>query len=333
MNRQRTLGRMPRRELVPESGLFVSRLGLGLLTMGPLQRNRRLQAGRRLVDLAFSLGINLFDTAEYYRNYSYLKGTAVARQGPEVGGMGSTVLVSRSYAATYEGMRRSLARACAATGRRMIDVFMLHEQESALTLRGHEPALKCLVDAREQGLIRYIGVSTHHVAGVLAAARRPEIDLISPVYNIEGWGIVDGTVDEMSRAISEARRWGKGVYAIKALAGGHLIPRWQESLDFVLANDDIAAVVVGMASAAEVLLNVGYVCDQDVDPQAKRFVRKISRRLIIDEGCDQCGCCIERCPQRALYTDQNGRIVCSQARCVLCGYCAGVCRRGAIKVV
>ena len=52
--------------------------------------------------------------------------------------------------------------------------------KSPATLRGHAPALEYLVEAKERGLVEAVGISTHTVAGVRAAAAHPQIEIISP---------------------------------------------------------------------------------------------------------------------------------------------------------
>ncbi|WP_446916691.1 aldo/keto reductase, partial [Klebsiella pneumoniae] len=69
-----------------------------------------------------------------------------------------------------------------------IDIFMLHEQESLLTLKGHKGALNRLVELKEAGYIRAIGISTHFIGCVNATALFPEIEVIHPIINRRGVG-------------------------------------------------------------------------------------------------------------------------------------------------
>ncbi|HZE21564.1 MAG TPA: hypothetical protein VE082_05880, partial [Desulfobaccales bacterium] len=54
------------------------------------------------------------------------------------------------------------------------------------------PTLEALLAARDKGLVRMVGMSTHTVAGVLDAVRHPEMDVIHPLINLKGMGIIDG---------------------------------------------------------------------------------------------------------------------------------------------
>jgi hypothetical protein len=68
-----------------------------------------------------------------------------------------------------------------------------------------------------------VGISSHTIQSVRDAARHPEIDVIHPLINLKGMGIIDGTADEMLHAIQEAHSAGKFVYAMKSLAGGNFV--------------------------------------------------------------------------------------------------------------
>src|SRR5659263_652186 len=55
------------------TGITVSRLCFGSLTIGPLQANLPIAEGAGVIAEALKLGVNFIDTAQYYRTYSYIK--------------------------------------------------------------------------------------------------------------------------------------------------------------------------------------------------------------------------------------------------------------------
>ena len=229
---------------------MVSRFCFGTLTIGPWQANLPLPEGAALIRRALEAGVNFIDTAELYRTYDYIRLALGAWPEP-------VVIATKSYAVSARQMEESLAAAQRGLNRDQVEVFLLHEQESALTLRGHGDALRVLVRAKEQGIIKAIGISTHCVAGVRAAITHPEIDVIHPLVNVAGLGIADGTREEMVQAISEARAVGKGVYLMKPLGGGNLLPRAVEALQYaVTAPAD--AVAVGVKTAAELDFDLSF---------------------------------------------------------------------------
>jgi aryl-alcohol dehydrogenase-like predicted oxidoreductase len=308
-----------------QTGIKVSRLCFGALTIGPLQAALPVSSGAAVIRRALEAGVNFIDTAEYYRTYTYIY--EAIRDWP-----GEVIIASKSYAYTREGMRQSLEEALRALHRDYIDIFLLHEQESALTIRGHWEAVEYLLSAREKGMVRAIGISTHSVEGVRAAARVPEFDIIHPLINMAGIGILGGTREDMLAAIDEAAAFGKGIYGMKALGGGHLIPRVQEALAFVLSIPHLASVAVGMRTVAEVDFNVAVFSGLPLSAALRERVGRQRRRLHIEDWCRGCGRCVERCGAGALFL-HAGRVRVDHSRCRLCGYCGAVCPDFCIKVI
>ncbi|MGQ9557719.1 MAG: aldo/keto reductase [Desulfurispora sp.] len=307
-----------------QTGLTVSRLCFGALTIGPLQAALPLAEGVRVLEAALDGGVNFIDTAELYQTYAYIR-QAVRRRRQSV------IIASKSYAYTYEGMRRSVEKALTELGTDYVDIFLLHEQEEQ-TIRGHWPAVEFLLDAVAAGYVRCIGISTHSVAAVRAAAVIPEIQVIHPIFNRAGVGIKDGTPAEMLAAIQLAVDRGKGIYAMKALGGGHLLGDVPAALEFVLGRPEIAAVAVGMQSTAEVECNLALFSGRPVPERLLRQLRHTRRRLLVEDWCQGCGRCVAACSAGALQL-VDGRAVVDRERCRLCGYCGAACPEMCLKII
>ncbi len=307
------------------TGIRVSRLCVGTLTMGPLQANIGVECGAELIRHAIDRGVFFFDTAELYGTYGHLRR---AMQGiPRE----SVVIASRCYAYTYDGMRRSLERALAELGTDYIDIFGLHEQESRLTLRGHADAIQCLLDAKQEGLIRAAGVSTHTVEVVRAVSEMREIDVVHPIFNKRGIGIIDGNTAEMADAIQAASRRGAGVYSMKPLGGGHLLREAPEAIRWVLAHESVHSMAIGVKSCDELDADVAIASGLEVSDEVLRYLAG-EKHLLIEEWCSKCGACVKSCRHGALKLGAD-RAEVDANKCVLCGYCVAYCRDFCIKVV
>lgn len=305
------------------TGIVVSRMCFGSLTIGPLQANLPVSEGADLLRHAFDLGVNFVDTAEAYRNYPYLKAALVGR--PDV------VVATKTYAYTAEGAEESLHRAIEGLGRSWVDLFLLHEQE-ALTLDGHRPALEYFLRAKERGLVRAVGFSTHSVAAVRKGLGLSDVDVIHPLLNREGLGLTDGDAAGMIAAVSEAHATGKGIYAMKALGGGHFYAGAEAALRAVADQPFVDSVAVGVRTPQEIEFDWLTIRGLPVPEGLRLKVRGVPRRLFIEEWCQGCGECVKRCSHGALSL-REGRAVVDHRRCVLCGYCAAACRDFCLKVV
>ncbi len=299
---------------------MVSRLCFGSLTIGPLQTNMSPAEGAALIEYAAERGVNFLDTAELYDNYAHI--ARALRAFPDL------VIATKSYAYDRETAQRSLEKALRGIGRDYVDIMMLHEQESAHTLRGHGEALEYWQEMQEKGYIGHLGISTHHIAAVRAALAQDRIEVIHPIINITGLGIQDGSRAEMEAALRDAKRAGKGIYGMKPLGGGHFIAKRQEAFAYALSREYLSAIAVGMQNREEIDYNIALFSGET--PDEATAIKK--RQLWIQDYCEGCGACVAACAQRALGLRENRAYVDSE-KCVLCGYCAPVCPLFCIKVL
>ena len=306
------------------SGLLVSPLALGTLTMGPLQKNLPPERGAELILYAAEKGINLFDTAQYYDTYRPLR--LALRRRPEL------LISTKSYAYDRAGAQEAFDQARRELDMDVIPIFLLHEQEDRLTLKGHREAFDFYLEQKAKGNILAVGFSTHRVAAVDYAPRYPGVDVIFPLINQTGVGIPDGSRDDMAQAIRRAHLGGIGVYAMKPLGGGHLIADPAAAFAYLRDLGCVDTVCVGVQSEAEIDVDIRLMAGEAPDPAALAQTRRAPRRLMIHDYCRGCGKCVARCRQGALRIE-NGRCVCDPSRCVRCGYCAPVCEDFCIKVI
>lgn len=304
-------------------GPEVSEVCFGSLAISPLQGKVTVQEGVKLLQYAFEQGINWVDTAEIYDNYPQI---ALALQGyPEVR------VVSKSYAVTASEMHSSLEKARKALRRETLDIFLLHEQESVHTLRGHAGAWEELQEAKSRGLVQWIGISTHAIAGVKAGALQPGLDIIHPLLNYQGLGIIDGNLQGMLEALAFAAELGIGIYAMKVLGGGHLAMDAEKALAFVRSIKGVQAMALGMSSRDEIDFNLSALTGLEISQELRSKLKLQKRRLFIADWCEGCGRCLSACPQGALYLEQKVKV--NQEACILCGYCGRVCLHFCLKIV
>lgn len=307
------------------TGIKVSRLCFGSLTIGPLQANMSIDEGSNVIAAAFERGVNFIDTAELYKTYPYICKAIKGRRQ-------DIVISTKSYAYTKDGAEQSLMKALDEMNTDYIDIFSLHEQESEHTIRGHYDAIEYLIKAKEKGLIRSIGISTHAIAAVKASAKYREIEVIHPIINKAGLGIIDGSIEEMLDAVANVSKEGKGIYAMKALGGGNLLKQSNECFDFVLSKPYIDSVAVGMQSIAEVINNIMVFEGQEAAESIKNELKQKTRKLIVDFWCTGCGSCTEKCGQKAIKVI-NGKAVVDNKKCILCGYCSAHCPNFCLKII
>ena len=310
---------MMKQTILGNTGIKVSRAGFGVLPMGPSQLALPVEDGAAVLRYALERGFNFVDTAQYYRTYPYI------RKALEGDDFKDVVLCSKSLCSDYEGMMEAIAEAEQELGR-PADIFLMHEVRSG-QLEERAGAWQALVDAKSRGLVRAIGLSTHHVDVTQAAAAMPELDVVFPLINCAGIGIRRGdafaTKEEMMEAIAECHKAGKGIFSMKAFGGGSLTGHYQEALDYVFSKDEIDSVMIGFGKISEVDDLLSYL-DGSMD---KSYNPDISKKKVYinQEDCEGCGACKAACPAGAIFYNENGLAEVNHEICLTCGYCSPVC--------
>ncbi|MTI66450.1 MAG: 4Fe-4S dicluster domain-containing protein [Firmicutes bacterium] len=308
------------------TNIKVSRLCFGSLTISPLQANFSYEKGAELIKYAYDKGINFIDTAEIYNNYGHIRKALEKIKRKDL------VIATKSYSYSKETAKSSLNKALKELNTDYIDIFLLHEQESEHTIRGHYEAIEYFMKCKEKGIIKAIGISTHNIKGVKAFNKYDELDIVHPIINKSSIGIQDGNKEEMIKEINKAYRNNKGIYAMKPLGGGHLIKEVEKSFNYVKNIDTINSIAIGMQSKLEINANISLINEGYIPERIKEKISKKKRKLHIADWCQGCGKCVNACTHGGIKIINN-KAVAVLENCVFCGYCGRICPEFCIKVI
>ncbi len=310
---------------VGNTGLQVSRLCFGTLQLGPMLSQLPLIQAVELLIYAFERNINAFDTAKTFRSRDLLAGAF--RNNPDV------VIIDKSPARTYEEMERDIAESLVELDREEADIFLLYDVRSREDFTMRQGAWDYLKEAKEMGLVKAIGLSTHTVEVAELASELHEVDFVQVAFNLTGAGILDGDKAAMERAMGKLKDAGKTVCVIKPLAGGMLTrDMWQEALEFLFSHPLVDCVCVGMTTHEEVDANCALANAEVLGSDLRQSLNEMKRKLVILDWCNGCEACIPVCPTKALYMHAGfAKVV--QERCDWCGKCGPVCPEQAIFLI
>lgn len=315
-----------RRIPLGRSGLAIHPLVFGTLPMGPLQANLAPRDGGRLIRHALEAGVTLLDTAELYGSYPHIRAALDGYRG-------DVLVATKTHAPDAVTARAHIEKALRELGRDKLDIVHLHAARLADPFRDRAEVLDLLLALQQEGKIGLVGMSSHYVSAIRKAIDHPEIAVLHPLINRTGRGILDGTADDMAAAIAAAARAGKGIYAMKALAGGNLIASARESLVYVRDLPGVHAVALGMLSTPEIDANLAFFEGRPVAAECWQQLEGRHRQLrIMAQFCKGCGACMTACPEGGLHMS-DGRAVVDPDSCVLCGYCAAACPEFIIRVI
>lgn len=311
--------------ILGNTGMEVTELCFGALPIGPLQKNLTVEESADIIAMALENGVTFVDTAQMYRTYPPIK-QALQRTGLR------PVIASKSTAASYEEMEAAINEALTGMGVDYIDIFHIHAAKAAPDVfQVRKGALQCLLDYKAKGIIKAVGISTHNVKLVEAAAERSEIDIVFPLINKAGRGIMNGTAEDMLRAMDLCRKKGKGLYLMKVLGGGTLIDDYKACVEYARNLPGSYPIALGMVSRDELVYNLRYFNDEKV---IEDIAVKNKKRFTVMQGvCLNCGKCIEGCHSDAVGFNAAGKAEIDQSKCIQCGYCVASCPHFAIRAV
>ena len=118
--------------------------------MGPLQKNIPAKAGAEIILRALNGGVNFIDTAQLYQTYEPIR-LALKKTSLR------PIIVSKSMALDYAGMRAAVEEGLQAMEIDYIDIFHLHaarvpEDENVFAKRSG--AWQALLDCKKEGRIK-----------------------------------------------------------------------------------------------------------------------------------------------------------------------------------
>jgi predicted aldo/keto reductase-like oxidoreductase len=288
------------------TGLQVSIVGFGGTWISQLTMDNAVNVVRR----AFELGINYFDTAKLDGDSEKKIGVALKDVRDEC--ILATKTASRTKSGSLVDFKNSLNRM--KTDR--LDLIQLHGIDDEKTLqKAMSPAgsLEMCKKARSEGLVDFIGITSHKPEVLVKAIETNEFDTVLVPLNIV-------TRQALENLIPRAKELDIGVAIMKPLSaktsklitclynpslsllsdepelrnllGQNKDSRVRSALGFVLSQD-VSVVVTGLRSVEEVEIasKVGNEYNRLTEEEKKRF-----QVMFSDKHCRDCALCLP-CPQ------------------------------------
>lgn len=208
MARKKTSGKIEKRAL-GRTGEMLSIIGFG----GIVVMNATAEESSKVVSEAIEAGINYFDVAPSYGNAELMLGPALEPYRKDV------FLACKTGKRTKAEARAELEQSL----RNMrTDHFDLYQHHAVTTLEdvdillGPGGAMETFVEARKEGLIKYIGFSAHSVEAAMALMDRFDFDTILFPFNYATWN--SGNFGP--QVLARAKEKNMGILALKAMARG-----------------------------------------------------------------------------------------------------------------
>jgi aryl-alcohol dehydrogenase-like predicted oxidoreductase len=205
------------KRILGKTGLEVSVLGFGGIVLNEMEQ----RDANNLVAEVVDRGINFFDVGPTY-------GNAQERLGPALEPYRNRVVLAcktepdQSKEEVWADIRNSLKL----LKTDYFDIYQLHAADTPEHLEkalGPGGALEAIIEAREQGLVRYIGFSSHYEESAIKLMKQFDFDTVIFPINWSCWL----STGFGRKVLEEAEKRNLGRLAIKALA----LRNWNEDED------------------------------------------------------------------------------------------------------
>ena len=266
------------------TGLTVSAIGMGCVQIASSRTDVAVEIVRR----ALALGITYFDVARAYGDAEIKLGLALEEARDEVP-RESVVLSSKTSGRTHDDAWRQVNESLERLRTGYVDNCHLHAIRTGDDMEqrlGPGGALEALLEARDQGLIRHLGISSHRSDAALAALERFDFDVVLIPMNVV-------EREPLDALIPLCRERDVAVTVMKPLATG-LLPA-SLALKWLL-NQPVASIVPGITTLEELEEDaaVGHAPHALTDEEVRQ-VEEV-RRSLEHVRCRICAGC-RPCPQ------------------------------------
>lgn len=234
------------------TGIQVSIVGFGGTWISQLSMDEAVKVVRR----AFELGINYFDTAKLDGDSEEKIGVALKAVRDEC--ILATKTASRTKSESLADFKTSLHRL--KTDR--LDLIQLHGIDDEKTLRkaiGSGGSLEMCKKARSEGLVDYIGITSHKPLLLIKALETNEFDTILVPLNVV-------TQQALEELIPLAKELGIGVAIMKPLSAktSKLVTCLYKPSLSLLSDEPELKALLGENTSSMVRNALNFVLSQDV---------------------------------------------------------------------
>ncbi len=306
---------------------MVSRVGFGAL---PIQRIS-LEEAAYLLRKAYDNGINFFDTARGYTDSEEKIGYALSDVRPNI------IIATKSHAKDKKTLFENLETSLKNLKTDYIDIYQLHNPPELPDPDDPDGLYSGLLEARQKGMIRFIGITNHRLNVAMDA-------VTSGLYDTIQFPLSSLSSDEDVKLVKEAGKYDIGFIAMKPLSGG-LITRVAATFAFLSQFDNVVPIW-GIQRKWEL---DEFIRLENNPPALDDNMWKVieqDRKELQGAFCRGCGYCLpcpadipipfaarmslllKRAPYQGYLSDEWNERMERIERCTGCGHCRAHCPYG-----
>lgn len=257
-----------------KTNLEVNKNGFGAL---PIQR-RNMEDSIEILTTAYENGIDFYDTARFYTDSEEKLGKAFEDVRDNI------YLASKTAAETPEDFWGDLETSLKELKTDYLDLYQ-HHNISFCPKEG-DALHEAMVEAKNQGLIKHIGITTHKITIAHEA-------LDSGLYETLQYPFSYLSGSEELELVEKCRKLDVGFLAMKAMGGG-LLKNSKASYAYINQFDNVLPIW-GIQHLHELNEFLSYSPDLSLSPELNEIIENDKKELG-ENFCRGCGYCMP-CPE------------------------------------
>lgn len=308
------------------TGITVNKNGFGAL---PIQRISEEKAVH-LLQKAYAHGINFYDTARFYTDSEEKIGAAFEGMRDKI------YIASKTMTTKVDEFWEQLETTLKNLRTDYLDIYQFHNPAFCPKPGDGTGLYEAMLEAKEQGKIRHIGITNHRLAVAEEAIE-------SGLYETLQFPFSYLSSEKELALVEKCKKAGMGFIAMKALAGG-LINNSKAAYAFMLQHDTVLPIW-GIQRERELDEFLSYQENEPVIEEVQPVIAADLKELQ-GEFCRGCGYCmpcpvgieinncarmslmIRRAPSEAQLTEEMQAKMKKIEECLHCGKCAAKCPFG-----
>jgi aryl-alcohol dehydrogenase-like predicted oxidoreductase len=268
-----------------KTGLRVTTVGYGcMITSDPT-----------VITRAVDMGINYFDTSRNYQN-----GQNERMVGAALGARRKDILLaskSSDNPSTAQGILTEIETSLKELKTDYLDVWHLHGLSNPAQIT--DELLEAQRMAKQQGKVRFNGISTHNLPAVADRVIEAKLDVVQPQFNFMSAASYGPAIEKLAQA-------GVGLVAMKVMARGRRGAQRPANfpaaaLKWVIKNPAFATTVPSMTDMDQLEQNFRAMSEQFTDADATILTARLEEMR--PYFCRMCGRCEGQCPKGLPVSD------------------------------
>ena len=257
------------------TNLEVTRWSLGGIPLSMGMGGKDEETINQVIHAALDFGINFIDTSRVYMDSEKNIGEVMKTRKKEC------ILASKSHSRVYDDVMSDLEESLKELQTDKIEIYQLHELEpqEVSTVMGKGGTLEAFKKAKDQGMIDFIGLTSHHVNVIVDLMKTGEFDTVMFPFNV-----IEREPEK--ELLPLAKSEDIGTIVMKPLAGG--VFRNIENCFRFLNGYPIDIILNGVASLDELKENLKYA--ENTEPLTPQELKGFEEE-VADLGKDFCRRC------------------------------------------